>query len=72
MTTHTHKHAANHHDVAIDRSHAHSIHVGQCNTVDAIIAVSGLPAATVSSRLLSLELGRHVRSAPGNRIIKLI
>lgn len=40
--------------------------------VDVIIARSGLPAATVSSRLLALELGRHVRSAPGNRIIKLI
>jgi DNA processing protein len=40
--------------------------------VDTIITKSGLPAATVSSRLLSLELGRHVRSAPGNRIIKLI
>ena len=40
--------------------------------VDVIIARSGLPAATVSSRLLALELGRHVRSAPGNRFIKLI
>ncbi len=40
--------------------------------VDTIIAESGLPAATVSSRLLALELGRHVRSAPGNRFVKLI
>jgi len=40
--------------------------------VDIIIANSGLPAATVSARLLSLELGRHVRSAPGNRFVKLI
>ena len=40
--------------------------------VDAIIAMSGLPPATVSSRLLSLELARHVRSAPGNRFIKLM
>ena len=38
MTTHTHEHAANHHDVAIGRSHAHNIHVGQCNTGDAILA----------------------------------
>jgi hypothetical protein len=34
--------------------------------------MSGLPPATVSSRLLSLELARHVRSAPGNRFIKLM
>lgn len=40
--------------------------------VDVIIARSGLPPATVSSRLLALELGRHVRSQPGNRFIKLI
>ena len=40
--------------------------------VDTIIAKSGLPAATVSSRLLALELGRHVRSQPGNRFLKLI
>jgi len=40
--------------------------------VDQIIAKSGLPAATVSSRLLALELGRHVRSQPGNRFLKLI
>jgi DNA processing protein len=41
-------------------------------SVDAIIAASGLSPSLVSSRLLSLELGRHVRSAPGNRFIKLI
>jgi len=40
--------------------------------VDAIISKSGLPAATVSSRLLALELARHVRSHPGNRFIKLL
>jgi DNA processing protein len=40
--------------------------------VDTIIAKSGLPAATVSSRLLALELGRHVRAQPGNRFLKLI
>ena len=40
--------------------------------VDAIISKSGLPVATVSSRLLALELGRHVRSLPGNRFVKLI
>jgi DNA processing protein len=40
--------------------------------VDTIIAASGLSPAVVSSRLLSLELGRHVRSAPGNRFIKLM
>jgi DNA processing protein len=40
--------------------------------VDQIISKSGLPAATVSSRLLALELARHVRSQPGNRFIKLI
>jgi DNA processing protein len=40
--------------------------------VDQIISKSGLPAATVSSRLLALELGRHVRTQPGNRFIKLI
>jgi DNA processing protein len=40
--------------------------------IDTIIAKSGLPPSTVSSRLLSLELGRHVRSAPGGRFIKLM
>jgi predicted Rossmann fold nucleotide-binding protein DprA/Smf involved in DNA uptake len=40
--------------------------------VDVIIAKSDLPASTVSSRLLALELGRHVRSQPGNRFIKLM
>ena len=40
--------------------------------MDAIIAKSGLPAAIVSSRLLALELGRHVRTLPGSRFIKLI
>ena len=40
--------------------------------MDAIIAKSGLPAATVSSRLLALELARHVLSLPGSRFIKLI
>ena len=41
-------------------------------SVDTIIATSGLPPAIVTSRLLSLELGRHVRSAPGGRFIKLM
>jgi DNA processing protein len=40
--------------------------------VDAIITTSGLPPATVSARLLSLEMSRHIRSAPGNRFIKLM
>ncbi len=40
--------------------------------VDAIIAKSGLPPATVSSRLLALELGRHIHSLPGSQFIKLI
>jgi len=40
--------------------------------VDVIIANSGLSAGSVSSRLLALELGRHVRSVPGNRFIKLL
>ena len=40
--------------------------------VDEIIVKSGLPAATVSSRLLALELGRHIRPMPGGRFVKLI
>ena len=40
--------------------------------VDTIITRSGLPPAMVSSRLLSLELGRHVKSAAGGRFIKLM
>ena len=40
--------------------------------MDTIIAKSGLPAATVSSRLLALELRRHVRTLPGSRFVKLI
>jgi DNA processing protein len=40
--------------------------------MDAIISKSGLPVATVSSRLLALELGRHIRTLPGNRFVKLI
>jgi DNA processing protein len=40
--------------------------------MDAIISKSGLPVATVSSRLLALELGRHIRTLPGSRFIKLI
>lgn len=40
--------------------------------VDTIVAKSGLPPATVSSRLLALELARHVRPQPGNRFLKLI
>jgi len=40
--------------------------------VDAIVAKSRLPAATVSSRLLALEMGRHIRAMPGGRFIKLI
>lgn len=40
--------------------------------IDTIITRSGLPPATVSSRLLALELGRHVKAAPGSRFIKLM
>lgn len=40
--------------------------------MDAIISKSGLPVATVSSRLLALELARHVRTLPGSRFVKLI
>ena len=40
--------------------------------MDAIVAKSGLPVATVSSRLLALELGRHIRTLPGSRFVKLI
>ena len=40
--------------------------------IDTIITRSGLPAATVSPRLLGLELGRHVKSLPGGRFVKLI
>ena len=41
-------------------------------SVDAIIAKSALPPAKVSSKLLALELARHVRSQPGGRYVKLI
>lgn len=41
-------------------------------SVDTIIKKSCLPAATVSSRLLALELSSHVRSLPGSRFIKLL
>ena len=44
----------------------------EATTVDSIIEKSGLPPATVSSRLLALELGRHIRPQPGGRFIKLI
>ena len=40
--------------------------------IDQIIEKSCLPAATVSSRLLALELNCHVRSLPGSRFVKLI
>ena len=40
--------------------------------VDTIIASSGLPPATVSACLLSLELGRHVKAVPGGRFVKLM
>ena len=40
--------------------------------VDSIIKKSCLPAATVSSRLLALELNGHVRSFPGSCFVKLI
>ncbi len=47
--------------------------IGQDPTaIDEIIKKSCLPAATVSSRLLALELASHVRSLPGGRFIKLI
>lgn len=42
------------------------------STADEIIAASGLPPATVTSRLISLELGRHVRSLPGGRFVRLM
>ncbi|MFI0347825.1 MAG: DNA-processing protein DprA [Chthoniobacterales bacterium] len=41
-------------------------------TFDVIIEKSCLPPAVVSSRLLALELSRHVRSFPGGRFVKLI
>lgn len=44
----------------------------EATSMDAIISKSGLPVATVSSRLLALELGRHVRALPGSRFVKLI
>ncbi len=40
--------------------------------IDEIIAKSCLPAATVSSRLLALELSHHVQSVPGGRYIKVL
>jgi DNA processing protein len=40
--------------------------------IDQIIAKSCLPAATVSSKLLSLELSGHVRPMPGSRFTKLL
>lgn len=42
------------------------------SSADEIIAASGLPPATVTARLISLELGRHVRSLPGGRFVRLI
>jgi len=44
----------------------------EATPMDAIVAKSGLPVATVSSRLLALELGRHIRTLPGSRFVKLI
>jgi len=44
----------------------------EATLVDEIIVASGLPAAAVSAHLLSLELGRHVRTVPGGRYVKLI
>ncbi|MBM3856955.1 MAG: DNA-protecting protein DprA [Verrucomicrobia bacterium] len=40
--------------------------------IDQIIKKSGLPAASVSSRLLALELAGHVRALPGQCYVKLI
>jgi DNA processing protein len=40
--------------------------------VDGVIDASGLPPATVSACLLSLELGGHVKAVPGGRFVKLI
>lgn len=40
--------------------------------IDMIISMSGLSPATVSSRLLALELANHVRALPGGRFVKLI
>jgi DNA processing protein len=40
--------------------------------IDQIIKKSCLPAASVSSRLLSLELAGHVRALPGHCYVKLI
>lgn len=44
----------------------------EATLIDAIIEKSCLPPATVSSRLLALELSNHVRSFPGNRFVKLL
>jgi DNA processing protein len=44
----------------------------EATPIDAIISKSGLPVATVSSRLLALELAHHVRPFPGSRFVKLI
>lgn len=44
----------------------------EATLIDQIIAKSSLPAATVSSRLLALELSGHVRPSPGSRFMKLI
>lgn len=38
---------------------------------DTISERSGLPAATVSARLISLELGRHVKPLPGGLFVRL-
>lgn len=40
--------------------------------IEVIIEKSCLPAATVSSRLLALELNLHVRSLPGSQFVKLL
>lgn len=38
---------------------------------DSVSVRSALPAATVSARLISLELGRHVKALPGGLFVKL-
>lgn len=44
----------------------------EATDVDAIITRCGLPPSAVSSRLLALELARHVKSVPGGRFVKLL
>ena len=40
--------------------------------IDALIAKSGLPAGTVSSTLLLLEMKRLVKQLPGQHFVKLL